>query len=101
MRTNAYRHITVNYQFGLSADMIGTNANPKTDRYYREIHFREPNRFPISRSRNQSVLSVLEYRPNGSTEPTETHNLYRPNANFGQHITPRVDQEASLGWNPT
>src|SRR5438477_4420015 len=46
---------------------------------YREVHFREPNRFPISRSRNRSVLSVLEYRPNGSTEPIGNPERVGPN----------------------
>src|SRR5438477_2456626 len=50
-----------------------------------------PNRFPISRSRNRSVLSVLEYRQNGSTEPIGNpervgpnrpkHAIYRPGSN--------------------
>src|SRR5438552_3302656 len=58
--------------------MIGTKAEEPTD-IYREIHFREPNRFPISRSRNRSVLSVLEYRPNGSTEPIRNPERVGPN----------------------
>src|SRR5206468_11889705 len=59
--------------------MIGTKADPEPTDIYREVHFREPNRFPISRSRNRSVLSVLEYRPNGSTEPIGNPERVGPN----------------------
>ena len=72
-------HVTVNHQFGLPPQhsaiitlyvtwSIPTLIQEPTH-IYREIHFREPNWFPMSRSRNRSVLSILEYRPNGSTEP--------------------------------
>ena len=70
-RTIAYRHVPVNYQFGLSADMIGTNANSRT----------RPIFIGNSISENRSVLSVLQYRPNGSTEPignSERVGLNRP-----------------------
>src|SRR5437762_12888188 len=54
------------------------NTNKQYANPYK-IHFREPNRFPISRSRNRSVLSVLEYRPNGSTEPIGNPERVGPN----------------------
>src|SRR5438045_1147714 len=75
----------VNHQFAalcyyhVTCHMIGTKADPRTDRYYREVHFRERNRFLISRSRNWLVLSVLECRPNGTTEPTGNPERVGPN----------------------
>ena len=74
---------------------------------YREIHFREPNRFPISRSRNRSVLSVLEYRPNGSTEPIGNPERVGPNRpkhaiyRFGSNRESVLDRpNATSAYNP-